>query len=86
MQKTSDLLKWTPCLDQKMAFLCYTLLLLFQHDLRLPPAVRPSPKLRTGGGGKVKISAVIVTAAAGLALPDTRPLACGQGDLGLERC
>src|ERR1700735_1443998 len=61
-----------------MAFLRYTLLLLLQHDLRLPPAVRPSPKLRTGGGGKVKITAVMVTPAAGLALLDTRLLACGS--------
>src|ERR1700722_8434944 len=71
-----------------MAFLRYTLLLLLQHDIRLPPAVRPSPKLRTGGGGKGKITAVIVTPAAGLALPDTPPLAFGSSTTGgtVPRC
>src|ERR1700691_1124617 len=71
-----------------MAFLRYTLLLLLQHDLRLPPAVRPSAKRGRDGGGKVKVSAVIVTPAAARAPPDTRPLACGSPapDGSVPRC
>src|SRR4051812_23864191 len=71
-----------------MAFLRYTLLLLLPHDLCLLSAVRPSPKSRTGGGEKEKITAVVVTPAAGLALPDTRLRACGSPatDGSVSRC
>src|SRR3954462_9854357 len=71
-----------------MAFLRYPLLRLLPHDLCLAPAVRPSPKRRTGGGGKVTITPVSVTPAAGPALPDTPPLACGRPatDGSVPRC